>query len=358
MNVLSSAAIFYNKSLFSPQGKKYLKYLTEKRGLQPEVLKKYLIGCSTNYFDLYNYLRTEGFNHDSIYKSGLIKPNKKDLFYKYITFPVIEENKVVYLTARHHQDSDKIKHKHLNGEIASLFNIDLVSGSSIIILTEAIIDSLTLLQNGFPAVSCLGANSFKVRHIRPFLETHKVYILFDNDVEYNKGFKSALETAWMLHTRRGINARIVRLPIDGDVNELWLQSKGNFKDKITESLYYAKDYMSTFHFQKKSLDKEKKGKKRTKSKTILPNLQAVRSIPIIEVVGDQVDIEEIGNNMWKGLCPFHEDKETRSLTLYKDSNEYHCYGCNAHGDSVKFVMETQEFSFGETIRYLYDKYVK
>jgi DNA primase len=357
MNVLSSAALFYNQNLFSSSGKKYLKYLTETRGLQEDILKKHLIGCSNNYFDLYNHLRKEKFSHDAIYKAGLIQSNKKDVFYNYVVFPTIEENKVTYLTGRHILDSHEYKHKHIIGGIPNLFNADLVSGSSFIILTEAIIDCLTLLQNGFPAVSCLGVNSFKIRHIKPFMENHKVYLMFDNDPIYDKGFRASLESAWMLHTRKGINARIVRLPLSGDVNELWLQSKKDFKDKITESLYYAKDYYSTFHFNKKSEEKQKKDRRKNRSKLTLPNLEAVRSISIVEVVGDLIGVEQANENRHTALCPFHED-ETQSLSIYEDSNSFYCFGCSKKGDAVTFIRDLKDLSFGDTVKYLYERYVR
>ena len=51
-----------------------------------------------------------------------------------------------------------------------------------------------------------------------------------------------------------------------------------------------------------------------------------------------------------GLCPFHEER-TPSFFIFPDSH-FHCYGCQAHGDVIDFVMKTKGISFIEAVRYL------
>lgn len=46
---------------------------------------------------------------------------------------------------------------------------------------------------------------------------------------------------------------------------------------------------------------------------------------------------------YSALCPFHREK-TPSFFIYCDTNEYHCYGCGAHGDVIDFVKNMENFT--------------
>lgn len=50
-----------------------------------------------------------------------------------------------------------------------------------------------------------------------------------------------------------------------------------------------------------------------------------------------------------GLCPFHKEK-TPSFTVYPDTGWFVCYGCGATGDSIDFVMQSENVSFVEACR--------
>ncbi|HJN22749.1 MAG TPA: DNA primase [Rhodospirillales bacterium] len=52
-----------------------------------------------------------------------------------------------------------------------------------------------------------------------------------------------------------------------------------------------------------------------------------------------------------GLCPFHKEK-TPSFTVNEDKGFYHCFGCDAHGGVIDFVMQMDGLSFPEAVRYL------
>jgi hypothetical protein len=62
------------------------------------------------------------------------------------------------------------------------------------------------------------------------------------------------------------------------------------------------------------------------------------------------DLRRVGNRLI-GRCPFHEE-DTPSFSIYSETNHYHCFGCQAHGDIIKFVMETKKLSFLEAVSYL------
>lgn len=85
---------------------------------------------------------------------------------------------------------------------------------------------------------------------------------------------------------------------------------------------------------------------------ILPSfLDLLRSrLSLAELVGRQVKLTRKGR-LFKGLCPFHQEK-TPSFTVDEERDSYHCFGCGAHGDGIKFLMETQKHSFIEAVREL------
>ena len=56
-----------------------------------------------------------------------------------------------------------------------------------------------------------------------------------------------------------------------------------------------------------------------------------------------------------GLCPFHSEK-TPSFTVDEEKQLFHCFGCGTGGDIFTLVMEKENLSFPEAIRYLAEKY--
>ena len=85
--------------------------------------------------------------------------------------------------------------------------------------------------------------------------------------------------------------------------------------------------------------------------TVEQILQAAR---IEEVVGEFVTLKKKGSNMW-GNCPFHNEK-TPSFSVNPARNIFKCFGCGKAGDSAKFLMEHEHYSYPEALRYLAKKY--
>ena len=75
---------------------------------------------------------------------------------------------------------------------------------------------------------------------------------------------------------------------------------------------------------------------------------------IEEVVGDFVTLKKRGANML-GNCPFHDEK-TPSFTVSPTKGIYKCFGCGKGGHSVNFVMEIDQVSYPEALKYLAKKY--
>ncbi|WP_414499854.1 DNA primase [Zymobacter sp. IVIA_12111.31 C1] len=73
-------------------------------------------------------------------------------------------------------------------------------------------------------------------------------------------------------------------------------------------------------------------------------------VDIAEVVGERVTLKKAGKNL-SGLCPFHDEKSP-SFTVSRDKQFYHCFGCGAHGNAIRFLMEYDRLSFPEAVEQL------
>ncbi|MFI3241565.1 MAG: DNA primase [Alphaproteobacteria bacterium] len=73
-------------------------------------------------------------------------------------------------------------------------------------------------------------------------------------------------------------------------------------------------------------------------------------ISVADVVGAKVKLTKKGRE-YVGLCPFHNEK-TPSFTVNEQKGFYHCFGCGAHGDIVRFEMEQNGHSFIEAVEKL------
>src|SRR5437763_4358771 len=80
-------------------------------------------------------------------------------------------------------------------------------------------------------------------------------------------------------------------------------------------------------------------------------LEAAR---IEEVVGDFVTLKKRGANLL-GLCPFHNEK-TPSFNVNPARNIYKCFGCGKAGGPIQFLIDYQQLTYPDALRYLAKKY--
>ncbi|HWB63183.1 MAG TPA: CHC2 zinc finger domain-containing protein, partial [Chitinophagales bacterium] len=69
-----------------------------------------------------------------------------------------------------------------------------------------------------------------------------------------------------------------------------------------------------------------------------------------DVVGEFVTLKKRGANLL-GLCPFHNEK-TPSFNVNPARNIYKCFGCGKAGGPVQFLMDYQQLSYPDALRYL------
>ncbi|MCK5581933.1 MAG: DNA primase [Candidatus Omnitrophica bacterium] len=81
--------------------------------------------------------------------------------------------------------------------------------------------------------------------------------------------------------------------------------------------------------------------------------QVLERSDIVEVVSSYIPLKNAGRN-FKAPCPFHHEK-TPSFVVSPDKQIYHCFGCDAGGNVISFVMQQEHMEFPEAVRMLAQK---
>lgn len=71
---------------------------------------------------------------------------------------------------------------------------------------------------------------------------------------------------------------------------------------------------------------------------------------IVDVVGSYVTLQAKGGSYW-GCCPFHNEK-TPSFHVLPDKQFYHCFGCKKGGGVINFIMDMENLSYPDAVRFL------
>lgn len=81
------------------------------------------------------------------------------------------------------------------------------------------------------------------------------------------------------------------------------------------------------------------------------SIEALKArLDIVDIVGSYIELKRAGSS-FKAPCPFHDEKSP-SFVVNPARQSYHCFGCGAHGDSIKFVMEYEKLNYPEAIEKL------
>lgn len=205
--ILTATAHYYHSRLTSEARR----YLEEGRGLTSGTISEFQLGWADG--TLHAHLAGLGFGGGECMAAGVLKRDQAgkltDFFHRRIILPSTRRGQVVHLSGRALNDGQH-KYLHLPGEIGHLFNEDALREESVL-LCEGILDALTAIQAGFPAVAVQGDQAFKPEFVAKFSRCRRIHIAFDGD---ESGFKGALKAAELL----GDRARIVGLPDGEDLN--------------------------------------------------------------------------------------------------------------------------------------------
>lgn len=76
----------------------------------------------------------------------------------------------------------------------------------------------------------------------------------------------------------------------------------------------------------------------------------IARVDLVELIGRHVELKRSGSS-WTGLCPFHAERSP-SFNVVPAKQFYHCFGCGASGDAIRFLTEHAGMSFVEAVREL------
>ena len=78
------------------------------------------------------------------------------------------------------------------------------------------------------------------------------------------------------------------------------------------------------------------------------------AVDMVELVGAKTDLRRVGSR-FTGLCPFH-DERTASFSVNAEEKLFYCFGCQAKGDAIGFVEQSEGLDFVEAVEMLADRY--
>lgn len=76
--------------------------------------------------------------------------------------------------------------------------------------------------------------------------------------------------------------------------------------------------------------------------------QILDRVDIVDLIAQRVKLKKTGRT-YSGCCPFHQEK-TPSFHVYRDKAYYHCFGCQANGNAIRFLMELENRNFIDVIK--------
>jgi len=206
-HLLNRVVSFYHKTFCEdPRAREYLR----SRGIADNaIFSDFTIGYSNG--TLLNTIPDEGDIREALKELGILNERGHEMFYGSAIFPIFDENKdAVGLYGRRITDGETA-HFYLPGPRRGVFNFQAAKRSKSIILTEKIIDALTLYNAGFrDVIPCYGVNGFTPDLLDLLIRSQvkEVYICFDLD---DAGKEGAAKIAAQLK-EKGITPYIVQLP--------------------------------------------------------------------------------------------------------------------------------------------------
>ncbi|HMK98086.1 MAG TPA: DNA primase, partial [Acidimicrobiales bacterium] len=78
--------------------------------------------------------------------------------------------------------------------------------------------------------------------------------------------------------------------------------------------------------------------------------RARSAVNLVELVSEKVALRRVGTR-WVGLCPFHSEN-TPSFSVNAELGRYYCFGCQARGDAISFLRETEHMDFPSAVEAL------
>jgi len=237
LKLLKRVIEFYHTAFCEdPRARQYL----NQRGITDNTLfSDFKIGFANG--TLLNALPGEGDIYEQLKQVGVLSSKGNEHFYGYVTFPLYDmEGHPAGIYGRRLDEmvtGNVSDHLYLPGARYGLFNRQAAKSHKQVILTESIIDSVTLINAGIKnTIACYGTNGFTAEHLKllKHYEVDAVYICFDAD----ESGKQATEAVSTRLQAEGIRTHCVTLAEGCDINDLFLstpKAPDHFKDLLHQA---------------------------------------------------------------------------------------------------------------------------
>lgn len=207
------------------------RYLQGRGITENSLFSDYCIGFANG--TLLNVLPDDAKITGQLKEIGILNANGREHFYGCATFPLYDPdgNPAGMYGRRIDGMAKGADHLYLPGSREGLFNRQAAKAHKEIILTESVLDSLTLINFGLKnTIPCYGTNGLNESHIRLLQqnETEAVYICFDGD----ETGQAAMPVAGERLSSAGITTYPVTLPFGRDINDFFLLT-ANPKESFT-----------------------------------------------------------------------------------------------------------------------------
>ncbi len=238
------AAQFYHENLYKPTSRIAQEYI-KKRKLDNKTLKKFRIGYSGNFNELYTYLKQNGFSDEELITSNLVSKSSNgqliDRFRKRLVFPIQDiKNRTIAFGGRVLDDSLP---KYINSPEGLIYskgrnlyglNIAKNSGKKEIIIVEGYMDAVSLHQRGIDnAVASLGTALTEAQGRLLTRYSEKVIIGYDSD---GAGQAATLRGLEILNNM-GCDLRILQMEGAKDPDEYVVKyGSGRFNILLKEAI--------------------------------------------------------------------------------------------------------------------------
>jgi len=214
-------------------------YLVNRKITNNAIFSDFKVGFANG--TLLNTLPSEGDIFEQLKRIGVLSEKGNEHFYGYVTFPLYDPSgnvNGIYGRCIDDMISGNVPdHLYLPGERHGLFNRQAAKAHNEIILTESVIDSLTLINAGIKkTIPCFGTNGLTPDHVRLLKQSgvKTVYICFDAD----ESGRMATESVSARLQAENIRTHIVNLPDGRDINDFFLliaKAQERFKELINQS---------------------------------------------------------------------------------------------------------------------------
>jgi hypothetical protein len=235
--------------------------------------------------------------------------------------------------------SDSPKMLTTPGAHAELYGWDRVLAKpENITVCEGEFDRLVLESRGFAAATSTGgAGTFWPEWAQAFREIPNVYICFDRDEAGQRGTERAAKLI--------PHARVVTLPDEvgagGDITDFFVrlgESRDDFLRLLETACPLAVDE-SSLPAKARSAHPQPSGEDDvSRSKSL---------IRIEDIVGQYLPLRPSGQD-FVARCPFHDDQNP-SFVVFPATQSFYCFGCQAHGDVLTFLMRVEHLTFQEAL---------